>query len=182
MFYLTVAEGIELRQFRPEDAEAVFESVERHRAYLRQWLPWVEQTHSAEDIREFIARAQGQFEAGQGPQAAIWVDGKPAGSLGCHPIDWGNRNCSIGYWIDPGLQGRGIVTWCCAAMLDYLFGELGLHRVEIRCATGNTRSCAIPERLGFIREGVAREAEWVNDRWLDLVVWSMLAREWRARR
>jgi len=65
-------------------------------------------------------------------------------------------------------------------MLDYLFEELGLHRVEIRCGTGNTRSCAIPERLGFTREGLLREAEWVNDRWLDLLVWGMLEVEWRA--
>jgi ribosomal-protein-serine acetyltransferase len=65
-------------------------------------------------------------------------------------------------------------------MLDYLFEELGLHRVEIRCGTGNTRSCAIPERLGFTREGLLREAEWVNDRWLDLAVWGMTAEQWRA--
>jgi ribosomal-protein-serine acetyltransferase len=65
-------------------------------------------------------------------------------------------------------------------MLDYLFDELGLHRVEIRCGTGNTRSCAIPERLGFTREGVLRQGEWVNDRWVDLVVWGMLEVEWRV--
>jgi ribosomal-protein-serine acetyltransferase len=65
-------------------------------------------------------------------------------------------------------------------MLDYLFGELKLHRAEIRCGRGNGRSCAIPERLGFQREGITREAEWVNDRWVDMVVWGMLEREWRA--
>jgi ribosomal-protein-serine acetyltransferase len=52
--------------------------------------------------------------------------------------------------------------------------------VEIRCATGNTRSCAIPERLGFSREGVLREAEWVNGRFLDLVVWSLLEQDYFA--
>ena len=64
-------------------------------------------------------------------------------------------------------------------MLDYLFNELRLERMEIRCATGNTRSCAIPERLGFTREGVLRHGEWVNDRWVDLVVWGMLQEDWR---
>jgi ribosomal-protein-serine acetyltransferase len=67
-------------------------------------------------------------------------------------------------------------------MLDHLIKELGLHRVEIRCGTGNTRSCAVPARLGFTREGVAREAEWVSDRWIDLVIWSMLQEEWEMRR
>jgi ribosomal-protein-serine acetyltransferase len=65
-------------------------------------------------------------------------------------------------------------------MLDYLFDGLGLHRVAIRCGTGNMRSCAIPQRLGFTREGLLREGEWVNDRWVDLVAWGMLEHDWRT--
>ena len=180
MFRRTVAPGIEMRQFEPGDAETVFAVVDRNREHLRQWLPWVDGSHSPEDVRQFIVRVQAQFEADQGPNAGIWVDGVFAGNVGCHPIDWANRSCSLGYWIDAAQQGKGAITRCCAAMLDYLFEELGLHRVEIRCGTGNTRSCAIPERLGFTREGLLREAEWVNDRWLDLLVWGMLEVEWRA--
>jgi len=56
-----------------------------------------------------------------------------------------------------------------------------MHRVEIRCGTGNHRSCAVPERLGFTREGVLREAQWVSGRWVDLVVWGMLEQEWKGR-
>ncbi len=181
-FHRVVAPGIEIRQFQPQDAELLFAAVNRQREYLRRWLPWVDETQSAEDIRQFIARAQSQLEADEGPQTGIWVDGVLSGSVGCHPIDWMHRNCSIGYWVDASLQGKGVVTRCCVVMLDYLFDEANLHRVEIRCGTGNTRSCAIPERLGLKREGVAREAEWVNDRWVDLVVWSILEDEWRARR
>jgi ribosomal-protein-serine acetyltransferase len=181
-FRRAVAPGIEIRRFLPGDAEAVYGQVERHREYLRRWLPWVDHTHSAADIREFIARAESQWLSNLGPQAAIRVDGEISGSIGCHPIDWANSNCSVGYWIAPYLQGRGIVSQCCASLLDYLFDELNLHRVEIRCGTGNMRSCAIPERLGFRREGIAREAEWVSGRWVDLVVWSVLEEEWRARR
>ncbi|MBZ5723943.1 MAG: GNAT family N-acetyltransferase [Acidobacteriia bacterium] len=180
MFQRTVAPGIEIRQFAPADAEGIFAVADRNRAYLREWLPWVDQTRSAAEVREFIERSRAQLEANQGPNAGIWIEGALCGSLGCHPIDWSNRNCSIGYWIEACHQGKGVITRCCAVLLDYLFDDMGLHRVEIRCATGNTRSCAIPERLGFTREGVAREAEWVNDRWLDLVVWGMLERTWRA--
>ena len=180
MFRRTVAPGIEMRQFEPGDAPTVFAVVERNRDHLRQWLPWVDQTHSAEDIRHFIARVEAQCEADQGPNTGIWVDGVFAGNVGCHPVDWANRNCSLGYWIDAAQQGKGVITRCCAAMLGYLFDEMRLHRVEIRCGTGNTRSCAIPARLGFTREGLIRQAEWVNDRWVDLVVWGMLADEWRA--
>ncbi len=168
-----------MRLFEMRDAEPVFAAVERNRAHLRQWLPWVDYTRTAEDVRHFIMRVQEQFNANQGPQTGIWVNGELCGSLGCHAIDWANRNCALGYWIDTAHQGRGLVTQCCASMIDYLFHELSLHRIEIRCGTMNFRSCSIPERLGFTREGVAREAEWVNDRWVDLVVWGLLDRDWR---
>jgi ribosomal-protein-serine acetyltransferase len=182
MFQRAVTPDIEIRQFQDPDADTIFAAVERNREYLRQWLPWVDRTRSPEDIRPFISRSAAQFDAGQGPNAGIWIAGSLAGGIGVHPIDWANRNCSIGYWIEAAQQGKGAVTRCCEILLDYLFRELALHRVEIRCGTGNTRSCAIPQRLGFTRESVAREAEWVNDRWVDLVVWSLLEAEWRKRR
>jgi len=171
-----------MRQFAMGEAAAVYAAADRNRQYLREWLPWVDQTRGSEQVRDFILRTLAQFRANEGPNAGIWIEGEFAGSIGCHRIDWANRTCSIGYWIDATQQRRGVVTRCCAVLLDYLFDELGLHRVVIQCGVGNTRSCAVPERLGFTREGVAREAEWVNERWVDLVVWSMLAGEWLAAR
>lgn len=183
MFRRVVTAEIEIRLFEPADAEECYRVVERNRAYLREWLPWVDGTHSPADFRNFIETiAIPQYEAKQGPNCAIRVAGEVAGGIGCHVIDWANRHCSMGYWVDAAHQGKGIVTQCCASMLDYLFDDLGLHRVVIECGTGNTRSCAIPQRLGFQREGLKREAEIVAGRWLDLVMWSMLDREWRERR
>jgi len=180
MFQRKVDDSIEIRQFEPRDAEIVFAVAHRNRAYLRQWLPWVDLTHSPKDVREFILRSLAQYHSNQGPNAGIWIDGEFAGSVGCHHIDWVNRACSIGYWVEEARQRQGIVTRCCRSLLDYLFDEVGLHRVVIQCGVGNTRSCAIPERLGFTREGVSREAEWVNDHWVDLIVWRMLETEWRG--
>jgi ribosomal-protein-serine acetyltransferase len=180
-FRRIVAPGLELRQFAMSESRIVYDVADRNRAYLREWLPWVDRTHSPEDIRDYIAARLEQFECNQGPNAGIWVDREFIGAVGCHPIDWNNRHCSIGYWIDAAQQGKGIMTRASAAMLDYLFHDLGLHRVTIQCGTGNRKSCAIPERLGFTREGVMRQAEWVNDRWVDLIVWGMLEQDWRAR-
>lgn len=183
MFRRTVGPGIEIKQFEPHEAEAVFEVVDRNRGYLREWLPWVDRTGSAEEVRNFIRDvAQVQSDENRGPVTGIWIEGAFAGSLGCHPIDWPNRHCSIGYWIDRDRQGQGIMTRCCATLLDHLFHELRLHRVTIQCGTGNVRSGAIPQRLGFTREGVVRETEWVSGRWVDLVVWGMLEQEWKRLR
>jgi ribosomal-protein-serine acetyltransferase len=182
MFHRVVAPGLELRQFQMQDAEEVFATADRNRDYLREWLPWVDKTRSPADIRDFIAARLEQFEANDGPTAAIHLDGRIVGAVGVHPIDWLNRACHLGYWLDPAEQGKGIVTRSVAVILDYLFEEVELHRVTIQCGTGNQKSCAIPERLGFTREGMMRDAQWVNDRWVDLVVWGMLARDWKILR
>jgi ribosomal-protein-serine acetyltransferase len=171
--------GVEMKLFETSEAPRLFALVEQNRDRLRRWLPWVDQTHTPDEVRLFILRVLDQYHSNQGPQTGIWVDGVLAGTVGCHPIDWANRNCSIGYWVDSAQEGKGVITRSCAVLLDYLFDELGLHRVEIRCGTGNSRSCAIPQRLGFTKEGIAREAEWVGGRWVDLVVWGILEETWR---
>jgi ribosomal-protein-serine acetyltransferase len=180
MFRRAVTSDIEIRLFQPDDAEATFAVVERNRAYLREWLPWVDRTDSPADVLNFIETvAIPQYEANKGPNCGVWKSGEFLGSIGCHDIEWLNRNCSMGYWLDAAHQGQGIVTQCCVSFLEYLFDELGLHRVVIECGVLNARSCAIPRRLGFTREGIKREAQWVNGRWLDLVTWSLLEHEWR---
>jgi ribosomal-protein-serine acetyltransferase len=180
IFRRAIAPNIEIRLLEPCDAEAVFAVADRDRAYLRDWLPWVDRTHSADDVRHFIEDAVSpQWADNRGPQCGIWIDGSLAGSVGCHAIDWVNRACSLGYWIESRRQGQGIVTRCVSAMLDYLFDEMRLHRVVIQCAVGNLRSCAIPERLGFTKEAVLRDAQLNGARWLDLATWSILEDEWR---
>lgn len=179
MIRRVVADGIELRLLEPGDADTLFAVVDRNREYLRRWLAWVDLTHSADDIRLFISKATAELEDGFRLNFGIWLDEKLAGAIGCPPIDPQHRNCSLGYWIEASHQRKGIVTRCCRHLLDYLFDEVGLHRVEIRCGSVNIRSCAIPERLGFSLEGVLRESEFVDDRWLDLQVWSMLEQDWR---
>jgi ribosomal-protein-serine acetyltransferase len=72
------------------------------------------------------------------------------------------------------------MTKSCKAFIDYALGELNLNRVEIRCAEGNLKSRAIPKRLGFAKEGIIREAEWLYDHYVNHVVYGILAREWRS--
>lgn len=178
MFQRDVGFGIEIRMLQEPDAADLFALVERNRDRLGRWLFWVHETRAAADVRTFIRQALIQHAARQGLHCSIRVEGAMAGGIGCRVVEARNRSASIGYWLDAGYEGRGIVTRCCRAMLDYAFGPMAMHRVEIRCATHNTRSCAVPARLGFTREGVLREAEWVRDGFHDLVIWSLLAHEW----
>ena len=181
IFRRQIGSSLEIKLLEPADAAPIFLLVEQDRAYLGKWLPWVQRTRSSADVLDFIKGVvTPQWLDNRGPQCGIWVEGSLAGSIGCHPIDWQNRGCSLGYWIASAYQGRGIVTRAVAAMLDYLFSEMRLHRVVIQCGTENYASCAIPHKLEFTREGVARQSEWVAERWVDLVVWSILDVEWDA--
>jgi ribosomal-protein-serine acetyltransferase len=64
------------------------------------------------------------------------------------------------------------------ALVEVGFRDLGLHRIEIRAGVGNTRSRAIPERLGFVPEGIERGGERGSNGFYDLVVYAILDDEW----
>ena len=126
----------------------------------------------------FIRLTRQQIADNDGFQTAIVCDRRIVGAVGFHGVDWVHRTTSIGYWLDAGLQGRGIMTRAVRALVDHALRGWQLNRVEIRAAPDNRRSRAIPERLGFREEGVLRQAERVGDRYLDSVVYGMLASEW----
>lgn len=178
MFGYRVDDEIELRLLEERHAEALFALVDANRDYLREWLPWLDDNRDAAASRAFIRSCLQQFADNKGYQAGVWVAGELAGMAGFHAIDRTNRSAMIGYWLAAGYQGRGIITRACRALVDQAFAELGLNRVVIRCATGNARSCAIPERLGFTNEGVKRQAEWLYDHFVDHNVYAMLAEDW----
>lgn len=178
MFAHCISDDVELRLLEERHAEELFHLADRNRELLRRWLPWIDHTGSAADSLNFIRSAVQQFARNEGFHAGIWWQGTLAGAIGTHKIDWPNRQTSLGYWLDASCQGRGIVTGACRALLGHLFGELGMNRVEIRCGVANEKSCAIAERLGFTREGVIRDAQWVGGRFIDLAVYGMLRRQW----
>lgn len=178
MLPLDLPGGYRLRYVEEGDAEELYRVVDANRAYLGEWLPWVPRS-SVETIREFIGRARDQAEADNGFQAVI-VDGSGtvAGFIGFHVVDWNNRSTSLGYWLAEDEQGRGTMTEAVRALTTLAFDDWRLNRVEIRVALGNERSAAVPERLGFAKEGVLRQAERHGGVFKDNVVYSMLAREW----
>jgi ribosomal-protein-serine acetyltransferase len=163
-----------LRLFEEADAEELHDVVVANREYLARWMFWAAD-QTLEGTREFIRTSRRQLGENQGFQLAITVDGKIVGVLGFHRLDWQNRATSIGYWIAEDAQGHGTVTEAVRALTSYAFGTWKLNRVEIRAGVENLRSRAIPERLGFVEEGVLRHAERVGGRFIDHVVYAMLA-------
>ena len=180
MFRFPIGEDAELRLWEPHHGEELFALVDRNREYLREWLPWIDDTRTVEDETAFIRYSLRQFASSRTLAAGIWFQGRLAGGIDIHSMDPTNLRGEIGYWISAGCQGKGLVTRSCRALLDYAFNELKLNRVEIHVASGNTRSRAIPERLGFTQEGILRQVAWLYDQFIDLVIYAMLASEWQS--
>jgi ribosomal-protein-serine acetyltransferase len=74
-----------------------------------------------------------------------------------------------------GRLGQGYMTEASLACLRFAFTRLGAHRVRCAAATENHRSLAVIARLGFRFEGIAREAEYVDSRWVDHAVFARLS-------
>ena len=180
MFSHSLANGLNLKVLEVRHASVVYEAVERNREYLGRWLPWVDKTHSVDDVEAFIKMSLEQFAANQGFAAGIFRGPECIGTVGFHRVDWFNKKVEVGYWLEEASQGKGIITEGCRAALDHAFREWGLNRVEIHCAAGNDKSCAIPKKLGFQFEGVRREGQILNGTPVDINVYSLLAREWRS--
>lgn len=178
MIRIIVDKDIYLKLLNVEHTEDLFELIDKNRKSLRKWLPWVDTTRGVEDTRKFIYSSIGQYSRNDGFHAGIWYKDILVGVIGLHMIDHNNRYTSIGYWLDEEFQGKGIMTKACDALIRYIFNELKLNRVEIRCAEENIKSKAIPERLGFVKEGILRETEFLYDHYVNHVVYGLLRDEW----
>lgn len=181
MLHHALAGGYALRLLEEDDADELFALIDANREHLGPWMPWVQSDRAPADVLQFIRATRRQIADNDGLQTAI-VDpgGRIVGVIGVHNIDWLNRKTSIGYWLAAGEQGRGTMTAAVRAYVEHAFTTWKLNRVMIQAAVENTRSRAIPERLGFREEGVMREVERIGDRMLDDVVYAMLAADWPA--
>jgi ribosomal-protein-serine acetyltransferase len=176
---LSIDEQTHLRLLEEQYAQEFFALTERNRTYLQEWMPWAAGEGSLEETKAYMKQSLLQFANREAMRTGIWYQDRLVGVISFEQIDWTNLCVEIGYWIDAAMQGKGLVTTVCRALVSYAFEQYQLNKVEIHCAAENRRSRAIPERLGFAQEGILRQAERFADWYNDLVVYGMLASEWR---
>ncbi|MGA3181548.1 MAG: GNAT family protein [Verrucomicrobiota bacterium] len=174
MFIHKVNAQIELRLIDRTDSERLFKLIDSNRNYLRKWHPWVDIMRSPAEVEKLIAAAHQQFANHRGFHAGVWHEGQLCGMINHLNVDWANRWTALSFWLDEGHQGRGIMTECCRAFIAHAFETWKLNRITIECATENTRSRGVPERLGFKLEGVVRQSEWLHDRYVDHALYGLL--------
>jgi ribosomal-protein-serine acetyltransferase len=167
--------GAVLRAWRPEDAEALNAVVQANRIRLARWFPWVDEA-TTENQRAWL-EASIRDDQPYAP-AGIWLGDTLVG--GCdmtiEPSDTGE----LGFWLDEGAVGRGLVTRGCQALMRAGFEEAGLHRIQLRAGVENLRSRAVAKRLKMREEGVLRGAGKVGGGlYVDLVMYGILVDDWR---
>lgn len=158
-------------------AEDLYALSDANRDYLGKWLPWIKHTRSVDDTRAYIGSCSSQCVFGGKFSLAVMYRGKVAGVIDFKGKD-SSRTLEIGYWLGEKFTGQGIMTKACRAMIQFAFEKSEANRIVIKCATGNFKSQQIPHRLGFLKEGVERESIFVNGKFHDLNVNSMLRSEW----
>lgn len=177
-FCLKVDDEIKLEPPYENRVDEAFAVVMANYELFHKWLPWLDENYTLEKARESAARNVQEFENKSAVKLRIIYRGEIAGFISLHHINNHDKSAEIGYWVAQEHTGKGLVTKSAAKLLEYGFKELKLNRIVIKCVPENVKSCAIPEKLGFTKEGIEREGGWLRTRFVDHVVYSMLAKEW----
>jgi len=107
-------------------------------------------------------------------------DGDPlVGAAVLWGVDLHSRSAHIGMALLPEFRGRGLAVDTVRVLCDYGFTVRGFHRMGLETLSDNGAMLRTAEQVGFVREGVLRQAAWVNGEFLDEVVFGMLVGEWR---
>ncbi len=104
---------------------------------------------------------------------------KLIGVAGLHGINWVHRRAISGMFLfPPSMRGRGYGTEAKNLLIDYAFGELGLHSLAAEAFAGNAASIRALEKQGYKRSGVRRKAFLVKGAWVDALYFDLLLEEW----
>lgn len=174
-----------LRPMRPRD-KAEWNALRTANA---SWLaPWDATIPDGSGYpASFAAMVNGQNRAARNGQCLPWAITMPSpyakrppivGQLTVSSIMWGAaRSASIGYWVDAGHAGRGIVPEAVALASDHCFNTMGLHRIEINIRPENTPSLRVVEKLGFRDEGLRKSYLHIDGQWADHRTFALTAEE-----
>jgi [ribosomal protein S5]-alanine N-acetyltransferase len=133
--------------------------------------------------RKWIEKLPRHLEEGRGLAYAITLTGSGEfmGTIGCE-FNLHHARAMLWYWLNVPYWKQGYCTEACRVLLDYLFGEFGLHRVEAFHHLNNHASGRVMEKLGMQRESVLRKHSRAGDEFVDSVLYAVLQEEWLAKK
>ncbi len=172
-----------LRPFRAADAEALAAyRADPEVAKYQSWAP----SFTVLDAVVLIAD-MGHIKLGQpGEWYQVAIEERATGVLvgDCAVcVSAGDeRQAEIGFTVARPYQGQGFAGEAVGRLLDALFVEFNLHRIQAICDVDNHASAKLLARLGFRREGHMVEHIWFKGRWASEYFFALLRREWAEAR
>ncbi len=148
---IELEDGVHLRFFEITDAEAVARAVAESLEHLQPWMPWATKQSTDPDFqRDRIRKQPALAQRGEEWQYGLFAGDEPdvLGSFGLMTRR-GPGTLEIGYWVHVDAGGRGYASHAAAALTDVALATDGIRRVFICCDEANTRSAAIPQKLGY---------------------------------
>jgi RimJ/RimL family protein N-acetyltransferase len=156
-----------LRCYRPADGKMYYDAGQRNREHLLKFeaMNAILTPNDEDEAEKLVLELADLWEQRKCFFLGIFnkESGEWLGQIYIGVESWDGREFEMGYIVDAGHQGHGIITESVRATLHQLFHELGAHRVRLECDETNEASYRVAERAGFQREGHLRQ----NHYWPD---------------
>jgi ribosomal-protein-serine acetyltransferase len=169
-----VTERLKILPVSAEMVDDIFDAVTSSADDISRWMAWASDI-TYEDEVAFVRSAQAAWDQDAMWAFTFWHDGRLAGGVGLtrHGVAY-LRRAELGYWIRSSVAGRGLTTEAVAAVTEFGFTVLGLHRLELYASPGNSASHRIAEKIGFSKEGEHRDATAGRSGFLDTYSYGLL--------
>lgn len=168
--------GAVLRPIGLADAAALLEAQSRNRHRLRRSSPQRPESFWTLDGQRERVETEVRRNADGESFACVIARGEAIlGMLTLSSIVRGPFcNASVGYWIDEGEQGRGLMSAAVAAACHVAEAELGLHRVEASTMPDNAASQRVLAKNGFEQIGRARDYLYLDGAWQEALLFQRI--------
>ncbi len=115
-------------------------------------------------------------------QWIVQVDGHAAGWITLVVSNWEHGLAEVGYALSTSFQNRGVMTEALQILLEDLFQNTLLERIEARCAVENYGSQRVLEKNGFEKEGRLKGYFKLRGRRIDNYLYGLLREEYQEAR
>lgn len=178
-------EDITLRTAEPMDGKLISDYFIANREHLREWEPVREEAFFTESgWTQKLIKLNELHKMGLGYYMII-TESETGQMLGT--ISFSNISrfpfyaCNVGYSLGKEAQGRGVMTRALRMAVNYMFSIQNLHRIMAGYMPRNKRSEAVLHRVGFIKEGFAKDYLLINGRWEDHNLTSLINENWKGK-
>ena len=176
---------VHLRAPRLRDGRAWSEVRLRNEQWLAPWEPSAPQPWSERNSPRAWAPLNSALHKAARHGAmlpfVVLYGGRLVGQVNASNVVHGaQRSCTVGYWVDSAVAGRGITPTALALLIDHCFSAVGLHRVEVDIRPENAASLRVVEKLRLRREGFYERYLDINGGWRDHVAFAITVEETAA--